>query len=146
MTPETAPATVTALTFTPAPDPVPDTAPDTRPADPDSAAPAIAAEILTLTADRFAPTDDLLDLITWNTGRITAAYGITDQDALGQVTSSVHAALAFAIVDRYGLAGIEHDGDIDQTATRHLARLTDIPREHHHDLLATAARAQRHGS
>jgi hypothetical protein len=146
MTPETAPATVTALTFTPAPDPVPDTAPDPGPADPDSCAPAIAAEILTLTDERFAPTDDVLDLITWNTGRVTAAYRITDQGTLTQITSSVHAALAFAIVSRYGLAGIEHDGDVDQAAAKHLARLTDIPREHHHALLATAARVQRHGS
>lgn len=153
MTPEPATGPITALIFTPAPAPGPDTArgaacppPDPygpAPADPDPRVPVMAAEILTLTADRFAPTDEALDLIKWNTQRVTAAYGVADEDLLRQVTSSTHAALAFAIVCRYGTAGIEPGDDLDIAATDHLARLTDIPRETHHDLLTTAANLYR---
>lgn len=146
MTPEPTPGRVTALAFTPAPDPDPAPCPDPdgpAPAEPDTRVPTMAAEVLTLTADRFAPTDDVLDLITWNTRRVTAAYGVTDQDLLRQVTSSAHAAMAFAILSQYGIAGIEPDGDPDVTIAGHLARLADIPREAHHDLLTAAARIYR---
>jgi hypothetical protein len=142
VTPEPTPGRMTALAFTPAPDPGPD--PDgPAPAEPDTRVPTMAAEVLALTADRFAPTDDVLDLITWNTRRVTAAYGVTDQDLLRHVTSSAYAAMAFASRSRYGLAGIEPDGAPDVAIARHLARLADIPREAHHDLLTVAARIYR---
>ena len=146
MTPEPTPGPDTAPALTAAPEPAPDPCPDPHgpaPADPDARVPMMAAEVLTLTADRLAPADDVLDLITRNARRVTAAYGVTDQDLLRRVTSSTDAAMAFAVLSRYGLAGIEPDGDPDVTIAAHLARLSDIPREAHPGLLTAAARIYR---
>lgn len=101
--------------------------------------PAITTEALALTVKRHAPADEVLELITWNVERVTAAHGITDQTACARILASAHASLAYAIVCRYGNAGIEADNASDLT-DRHLARLPDIPREVHHALLIAATR------
>jgi hypothetical protein len=145
MTPEPTSGPVTTPVFAAAPDPDPAPAPcpdpdAPTPAEPGARGPAMAAETLTLTADRFAPTDDALDMIRWDAERVSAAYGITDPDVTAEVVKAASAALAFAILSRYGTGGIEPDGDPGVTIAAHLARLTDIPREAHHDLLVTATR------
>jgi len=138
VTPEPTPGPDTAPALTAAPGPAPAPCPD-----PDARVPMMAAEVLTMTADRLAPTDDVLDLITRNARRVIAAHGVTDEDLLRRVTSSTDAAMAFAVLSRYGIAGIEPDGDPDVTIAGHLARLADIPREAHPGLLTAAARIYR---
>ena len=95
----------------------------------------MAGEALALTADRFTPAEDVLDLVRWNASRIAAAYAVTDQSVIDQVLDSARAALAFAIMNRFGPADLPEGTDL---ADVHLARLSEIPREYHGDLLNTA--------
>jgi hypothetical protein len=109
-----------------APDPAPDCA---------GRVVAMAGEVLALTADRFTPAEDVLDLVGWNAARIAAAYAVTEQAVIDQVLDSARAALAFAIMNRFGHLDLPEDGDL---ADFHLARLPEIPREFHGDLLNLA--------